>query len=169
VTPPEAEEDGKVDLYIPLSHDLNFPELKASRANHTFGVLADLIAKPFAARRLAMLIVTVFSLAALLLAAIGLYGVLAYSVSLRKRELGIRMALGAPRSNVVRLVTQQGLGIVGVGLTAGIGTALILSHLVTVFIRNFSRRSGCVGDQRSRAKSGCDPRLLVAGVTRNPN
>ena len=60
-----------------------------------------------------MVIVSIFSGAALLLASVGLYGVLSYSVSVRKQEISVRMAMGAPRSNILKLVIQRGLKIVG--------------------------------------------------------
>jgi putative ABC transport system permease protein len=71
-----------------------------------------------------------FSVVALALAATGLYGAVAYGVAQRTREIGIRMALGATRSAVLRLVLGQGLRAVAFGLVAGIGGALILSRVL---------------------------------------
>jgi ABC-type antimicrobial peptide transport system permease subunit len=68
--------------------------------------------------------------AALFLSAIGLYGILAYAVGQRTREIGIRVALGAQPGNILRLITEQGLKIVGVGLVTGIGGALVGTHLI---------------------------------------
>ncbi|HYL64079.1 MAG TPA: FtsX-like permease family protein, partial [Candidatus Methylomirabilis sp.] len=65
-----------------------------------------------------------FALLALVLACIGLYGLLAYEVARRTREIGIRLALGAQRSNVVRLVVRQALTLMVVGATIGIGASL---------------------------------------------
>jgi putative ABC transport system permease protein len=94
------------------------------------GSYDDLIAKTFATNRLAVVVVSLFSGAALLLAAIGLYGVLSYSVSQRTREIGVRMALGAQSSNILGLITRQGLMIVCIGLIAGITAALTLAHFI---------------------------------------
>jgi putative ABC transport system permease protein len=68
--------------------------------------------------------VSAVGIVAMLLASIGLYGVIAYSVARRTREIGIRMALGAPRSAVVGLVMKQGLGITAAGVGAGALLAL---------------------------------------------
>jgi putative ABC transport system permease protein len=84
----------------------------------------------FASRRLQMTLVVVFSVSALVLAVVGLYGVLSYSVSLRKRELGVRIALGAQASDILGLIVGQGLKIAGVGLMVGLISALILNHLI---------------------------------------
>ncbi len=80
--------------------------------------------------RTTAVIVTVFSGVALLLAAVGLYGVLACYVSQRRHEIGVRMALGARASSVVRMVVRRGLVLVAIGLAAGVGGALAGGRLV---------------------------------------
>jgi putative ABC transport system permease protein len=84
----------------------------------------------FASRRLQMTLVGVFSAAALVLAVVGLYGVLSYSVSLRKRELSVRIALGARVPDILGLVVGQGLRIATIGLVVGLFSALLLNQLI---------------------------------------
>jgi len=75
-----------------------------------------------------MLLGTMFSLLAMMLAGTGLYGVISYSVSQRRQEIGIRMALGAVRGQVMRLVLAQGLGLAISGVGAGIVGTLVLGQ-----------------------------------------
>ena len=90
----------------------------------------DLIAQKLATRKLASMLVSLFSGAALCLSAIGLYGVLAYTVSQRRREIGVRIALGAEPREIVHVVAQHGFKLLGIGLAAGIVLALVCSRLI---------------------------------------
>lgn len=76
----------------------------------------------------------VFGFAALLLAAIGLYGVMAFSVSRRTQELGVRMALGARATDVVGMVLRQGMSQLGLGVLLGLGLALLLSRALSIIL-----------------------------------
>src|SRR5579864_49213 len=84
--------------------------------------------------RFTMLILTIFSIAALVLAIVGIYGVLAYSVAQRRLELGIRMALGAEKSQILRLVVSQGLVLTLIGIGIGLSLAVILSFVLKKMI-----------------------------------
>lgn len=90
-------------------------------------VVADATAQP----RFEMLLFAMFAAIALILAMMGIYGVMSYSVSRRTREIGIRMALGAGRSEVLRMVIGQGMKQALAGAAAGIAGALLLSQLMS--------------------------------------
>ncbi len=91
-----------------------------------------------AATRFSMFLFGVFAVTALLLAAIGVYGVMTYAVSQRSGEIGIRMALGAQRRDVMRLILHQGARMVAAGLIAGLAGALAMSHLLTSMLYEVS-------------------------------
>ena len=82
-------------------------------------------------RKLSMILLGVFSAIALLLASIGIYGVMSYSVAQRTRELGIRMALGAARSQVLALVVGQGMALAATGVAIGLVAALSLTRFLS--------------------------------------
>ena len=92
--------------------------------------MEELLADSVGQRRLSMLLIGVFAGVALLLASIGIYGVMSYAVTQRARELGIRMALGAKRANVLGLVLRQGMTLVIIGLAIGIGGAFAVTRLL---------------------------------------
>jgi len=102
--------------------------------------LDDVVAAAYAERRLLMLLTNLFAVLAVLLFAVGAYGVLAYSVQQRRRELAIRMALGAPGRAVVGLVVGQGLRLAAVGLALGIALALLFGEAVSGFLYGVSPR-----------------------------
>ena len=79
-------------------------------------------------QKVAASLMTVLGAVAVLLAAIGLYGVMAYSVAQRTQEIGVRMALGAPPANVLRMVVRQGLALTSIGLIAGVVLAIGLAR-----------------------------------------
>jgi putative ABC transport system permease protein len=98
----------------------------------------DHITEKFALARLTALLATVFSGVALFLSAVGLYAVLAYFVAQRRREIGVRIALGAQSSNILGLVVRQGLNLVMIGLTIGMIAALLLVRLLDSFLYDVS-------------------------------
>jgi len=81
-------------------------------------------------RRLSMEMVGLFALTALILAGLGIYGVISYMVSERTHEIGIRLALGAQRRNILRIIVRQGFGLALAGAALGLVCALIVSHLM---------------------------------------
>jgi predicted permease len=90
----------------------------------------EVVSNSFAARRLSMILLGVFAALALLLACVGIYGVISYLVGQRTHEIGVRIALGAQRSDVLRLVIGHGARMALLGVAIGVGTALGLTRLM---------------------------------------
>jgi predicted permease len=115
------------------------PELRASLAGSEMrprdvGTMEDRIALTQVTPRFQTLLVGAFALVALLLAAAGLHGSLAHTVRRRQRELGVRIALGADRSSVLRMVMRQGVKLSVVGLALGLAGTLALTRVLATFL-----------------------------------
>ncbi len=102
------------------------PTLALSRQK----TLPDMVANSLAPRRFVVTLLGVFAGMALLMAVLGLYGVISYSVTQRTQEIGIRMALGAQRSEVLGLVIGQGMRLAAAGAAIGLGASLVFSRLL---------------------------------------
>jgi len=96
-----------------------------------FTALENRLRRSTARRRLYVQLLTSFAVIGLILAATGIYGLISYSVSRRTHEIGVRMALGARRINVLKLMIKRGLGLIAVGLVIGAGGALALTRVLT--------------------------------------
>jgi predicted permease len=122
--------------------------------------LSEYIGASLYPQKLAASLLGVMGFLAVLLAAIGLYSVMAYSVLQRTQEIGIRMALGARPADVLRLVVRQGLKLAGVGLAAGVALALVLSRgMASISFSSSAMGSGF----RLLGDNATDP-LIYAGA-----
>ena len=89
-----------------------------------------IVAQAVARQRFSMLLLGLFAALALLLASIGIYGVMSYSVAQRTREIGIRMALGARRADVLQMTVKQALNLVAIGMVIGLAAAFLLTRVL---------------------------------------
>jgi putative ABC transport system permease protein len=90
----------------------------------------QVLSRSLALRSFMMMLLSIFGVLALVLASVGIYGVIAFAVSQRTREIGVRMALGARPADVLRMVLKEGLRLVSVGVGLGIAAALMLTRLL---------------------------------------
>jgi len=112
------------------------PNVIASGVRPMIEVVSGTVAEP----RLSMLLVSGFALLALILASVGIYGVIAYSVSQRTHELGLRMALGAGRAGVLAMIIREGLVTATIGIVAGLGAAALATRLMSDLLVGITAR-----------------------------
>jgi len=105
---------------------------------HAVQTMRDVFANSVATRRLSMWLFSVFALVALALAAIGIYGVIAYSVTQRTHEIGVRMALGAQASDVVRLIAGHSMKLTLIGIAIGLAGAFALTRVMSSLLYGVS-------------------------------
>jgi putative ABC transport system permease protein len=102
------------------------------------GSMEQAIIDSVAERRFNMALLAVFAMLALLLAAVGVYGVISYQTSNRTREIGIRQALGARRSDVLKMVLNEGMAMAAVGVIAGLASGLALTRVMASLLYEVS-------------------------------
>ena len=102
--------------------------------------LQTVLDNQIAQRRFIVQLLTVFSALALVIAMVGIYAVVAYNVAQRTSEIGLRVALGARKGDVLGMVLRQGAGLVGVGLVAGLTVALAAGRLIEAMLFETSAR-----------------------------
>jgi putative ABC transport system permease protein len=93
--------------------------------------MTEIVSAAVARQRFSMLLLGIFAAVALTLAGIGIYGVMSYSVAQRTREIGIRMALGAQKIDVLKMTVRQGLQLVVIGVVIGLAAALVLTRVMS--------------------------------------
>jgi putative ABC transport system permease protein len=92
--------------------------------------LDDVLSTSLSVRRFSMEMVAFFAATALLLAGLGIYGTISYVVNEQRREIAIRLAMGAQRGNILKMILRRGLGLAAAGAGLGVVGALIVSHLM---------------------------------------
>jgi putative ABC transport system permease protein len=104
--------------------------------------MEDVVSEAVGPQRFNTVLLGVFSAVALVLAMVGIYGVLSDSVSARTHEIGVRMALGAQASSVLGMILRQGMALVGIGIAVGLAGAYLLTQLMTSLLYEVSTTDG---------------------------
>ena len=121
---PSNTADLEIDSQLPITKVKTMDEVAASS---------------YAARSFNMLLLAIFAGLALVLAAVGIYGVMSYAVTQRTQEIGIRMALGATAPDVLRLIIKTGMTMTLIGVVIGVGGAIALTRVMETFaVRSFA-------------------------------
>jgi putative ABC transport system permease protein len=120
---------GKPQAMIPAIRSA-LADVEPNRPANNISTLEENLGQQVQYDRLYIILLTIFGAVAAVLAAIGIYGVMAYSVAERTREIGIRMALGARSGEVLKLVIGRALALIGIGLVLGLGGAFALARLI---------------------------------------
>jgi putative ABC transport system permease protein len=115
-------------------------EIEPARAVYADQSLTELLAASLSPQRVNAILLALFATTALLLAAIGLYGVLSQLVSSRRREIGVRIALGARPSRILSAVVAQAAALTGLGIAAGLCTSLVLARFMATLVFGVSVR-----------------------------
>jgi hypothetical protein len=127
--PPESLAAAVRSAIWTVDSDLPVPE---------FRTLEQVVSATLAGQKTQVVLVVAFAAVAMALAITGIYGVVGYSIAQRRNEFGIRIALGASTQQVLRMVLNQGLTLVGVGALTGMGGALALSRVLAGFLYHIS-------------------------------
>jgi ABC-type antimicrobial peptide transport system permease subunit len=106
----------------------------SQQATFEFRSMKQVLDRSMATRNFILLLLTIFAGIALLLAAIGIYGVMSYAVEQRTHEIGIRMALGAAQTDVLRMVVRYGMILVGIGVAIGIAGAFGVTRVLAAML-----------------------------------
>jgi putative ABC transport system permease protein len=113
-------------------------EMDKDLAAYTIATMDQLLADSISLRRFSTLLLMIFAGLALMLAAVGIYGVISYSVTQRTHEIGVRLALGANRRDIVRLVVRQGMAMTLAGVGIGLGATFALTRGLENMLFNVS-------------------------------
>jgi ABC-type antimicrobial peptide transport system permease subunit len=105
-------------------------QVNSQQAMYNIRTMEEIISESLAARRFSMILLGIFAALALLMACVGIYGVISYLASQRTHEIGVRMALGAERRDVLRMVLGEGAKMAFLGVTIGLAAAWGLTHLM---------------------------------------
>jgi putative ABC transport system permease protein len=141
IGPPSARvivrTSGSTDALVPAIRGA-LTKMGAENLMFETRTLDKIVADSLANRRFSMFLLSVFAAIALLLSTIGIYGVISYVVGQRTHEIGIRMALGAQRRDVLQLMLGEGMKMALIGVAIGIAAALALTHLIAKLLYNVS-------------------------------